>query len=870
MQELTQEEIREIVKLRKVAFQNLNIVLTHRLNEELDKNLEFAKLFISKEFLKEIFNLNEKIIAQIATKYNLNIKSIPSVFLHKRHNSSILALGEEREYLEEEYKTIRTEEKIQKRKELEKIAISEHLNLQLELPIDKKIMKRSFTEEEMEQIKLQSITSTDTKERIKALRTAMYLPIPNKDKVYILTRAIAEDDSKVKLESLGFLKYFGIRPHIVEIFKEFTSVKDSEKKLALDTLLTLTDKLETFEKIILVILLLSFLKFESNPKFINMGFELAQKVVDKLVANVEWAITLIRIIIEKLSENFYIYSDGSYRLLKKILENANPQIEEIVFTELDTIPAKNIRGLFLETLSNVKNIFEGRNKQLATKIFYELKDWDETRFECRKLGNCFSKFGFVALNTLIKNFDTISLNQRQFFIRLITPILRSITPSEEINNFLNKRFSPFIKNLILKSNKQEFITLLEENIILNLPVNNELKIKLASLILLRTNEFLSERITDLVLIMFSKLDVSVLEILYKNYVDNFDTNIKKIILKILRSTYDRYDYQKDNNTVNKFIKVLKGDYGLYNDLKEEILMGLCALHGIKNIDIDKIVEFSSFLKSELPKSKMPWVVIDGFSYIVSSPQVPLNIIVDIANILISILQSPMPDIKMDQAQDKGGTRYKIYGSIRIFTDLIPATISGLEKIALNNKVSNTLRRSIFDNLMKKYVSLSDFKDIWGPNSITTLIRAIKNIAISKDFPSTYRIEVLKNFAKSPMTSMVCETVCEILDCMEVDTSVEYYVEYYINKVLDELLKLKDTGDYETIYYIAKFLLKLLRKKTLVLDSKKNQYLKEKILIVLVKLYNENVSGIYGILLEILKIEHLPSHLSKLIKAKLKM
>lgn len=868
MQDLSEQEVKELVKLRKVALQNLNITLTQRLNDELEKNAEFSKLFISKEFLREIFNLNGKVMETIAGIYGLNIKLIPSLYLHNRQNGFILGLSEEKEYLEEEYKRAKKEERMQKKKELEKIAISEHLDLQIDLPINKRIAKKSLTEEEIEQIKLQSIVSTDVRERIKALRTAIYLPIPNKDKVYILTRAISEDDPKVKLEAIGFLRYFGIRPHIVEIFKELTSQKDPERKLALDTLISMADKLENFEKIILVILILSFLKFENNPKFINSGFELSEKVIDKIVKNVEWILTLTRIIIEKLSDNFYVFSDSSYKLLRKIIESSTFEVQDIVFNELHTIPVKNIRGLFLEVFSNVATLSEEKRAVLVEKIFYELKDWDDTRFECRKLGNCIVKFGITALNFITKNFEQVSAGQKQFFIRLIASITKMLTMDEKTKEFLSGRFFQFIRNLILKSNKQEFMTILEENIVLILPVANEFKVKLAVLMLLRSGEFLNERIMDLILIMFSKLDVNVIDVLYKNYTENFDTNIKKVILKILINTKDRYDYARDKKTVDRFIKTLDGDYGLYNELKEIILNSLGALHSIKNMDIDKIASFSSFLKSELPKSKVPWAVIETFSYLATSDSTPVHIILDIANILISILHSPMPDIKMDEVKIKDSTMYKIYGSVKIFTDLIPSTILGLEKIALNNKISDTFRYGIFDVLVKKYLALSDFKDVWGPNSISTLIRAIKNIATSKQFPASGRLEVLKNFSKSSMTLALCETICDILNCVELNEANEYYFEYYIGKILDELQKLKDAGDYDSIYYISRYLSKLLRKDNLSLNSKKNRYLKEKVVTLFLRFYNENIIGIYNVLYEIEEMKNLPPHLSKLIKIKI--
>ncbi len=764
---------------------------------------------------------------------------------------------------------MKEKEKQQKKEELSKIAISEDFDLQSDIPVSKSLLKKTFSNEQIEEIKLQALTSVDTKERLKSLRTSMYIPIPNKDKIFILTKALSEDDTKIKLESIGFLKYFGIRPQIAEIFKELVSPKISQKKLALDTLLSMVNKLESIEMTVLIIILLSFLKFENDEKLINTGFQLAEKLSPKIISNLEWTLALNRIIIGKLSESFSTFSENSYKLLKTLLYKLDAKIQEIIFDEIDTIPSKNIKGLFLEAFCNTTTLSKKIISKLPQKIFTELLYWDEMQFECRKLGNCFAKFGIYCLNSIIKNFDSIPQIQKQFFIRLINPVCKSLSISEKISNFLETKFIHFLKKLLLNSNKQEFLTILEENIILNVPVSDKFKIKLSIIALKRAGEFMSDRITDLVLILFTKLNINAIDALYKVYTENFDNAIKKVVLKILVNTRSKYDYEKNKKTLDKFLKTLEGDYAFYIEIKEDILKASAALHGVTNMSERKIEQFSSFLKAELPKSSMPWAIVESFTYLVTSESTPLNIILDIANLLINIIHTPIPEIKIDELKTKDTTIYKIYGSVSIFTDLIPATVICLGKIALHPKISNATRAGILRNLLEKYETLSSFKEVWGPASVSTLINTIKNIATSQYCSLNTQLNILKVFTKSPLTVSICETVSEILNGIELTEATDYYFEFYITKILKEVQLLKNTGDFESMYYIFKCLIKLLNKEELSINKKKNEFLREKIISALIRYNNENIAGMYSLLSEVSKMKNIPSPLAKVVMSKIK-
>jgi hypothetical protein len=107
MQELTKEEINKLVNLRKTALANLNINITSQFATELEKNPSFAKLFITKEFLREIFNLDKNTMLKIAKQYDIPASNIPAVYLQKRDKSYILGLYTEKERIDEEYKSIK-------------------------------------------------------------------------------------------------------------------------------------------------------------------------------------------------------------------------------------------------------------------------------------------------------------------------------------------------------------------------------------------------------------------------------------------------------------------------------------------------------------------------------------------------------------------------------------------------------------------------------------------------------------------------------------------------------------------------------------------------------------------------------------------
>jgi hypothetical protein len=863
----SKEEYDKLLELRKTALKNLNITLSEKLLEELKKNREFVKVFVSKEFLQNVLNLNRECLENIASCYGVPSSSIPQLYLHKRNNKYFLALQSEQKELEKERQFLEEEKIREKRKSLAKVPIKGDFDLQTTLPPPKVTV--ALSKSEIERTKLLALTSSDIKEKLKALRTSMYLPIANSEKVYILTNALLDYDIQVKLDAIEFSRYFGVKPHLVEIFKELASYKDSQKKLALETLLGIAARLEGFEKVVLIILLLSFVKYEEKSSLINLAYEVLEKLVDKIATNEEWTLALIRTIIENLSENYSAYSDKSYNLLKSLLSVLSPGIQALVFKEIDSIPSKLVKALFLEVFVNIENLDTKIKTRLPLTIFNELKTWDEIYFECRKLGNSFTKLGFPALMLIIQNIDNIPLQQKQFFLRLITPLLRVVSIDSKSDKFFKRVLFPTIKRFLAKSSKQEFITFLEEELILNLPFPSNFRVKLAELVLEKVSEFFNERIFNLVSTTFLKMKEDVLYLLYKYYNKTYDTNMKKIILAIVMVTSSVYSFDKNGKIIGKFIKTLESDYALYNEIRGDILKALGTLHSVKNVPQEMVVNFYDFVKSELPKSKVPWAIIDALSQILLSPLLSRNIVIDIASILINIVSTPVPEIKMDEVSVGGKISYKIYGSIGIYTDLIPSALIALQRVCLHPNVHNALRGNILKILLEKYGKLSSLKEIWGPRSVSILISVIKNIVTSKYFSSSDVVEVLKSFQQSFLTLNIAEAVCDLLSSIEVSEQTQYYFEYYIKKMIEEINKLKNTGDYETTFYMLKLLSKLLGKECLALEKRKSVYLKEMIVSALIKAYNEQIGGAFHLLQEAVNIENLPLQLKRQIKLKIR-
>lgn len=862
------------LEFRIKALEKLGVILSDKIKEicETDENLQ--NLLISMDFLNNAHKMSSDTINHIAKKLNLTIpdniivvcSGKQKIICEKGENIDKYCLEST---INETSKTLVSRKK--REEEQNSLLLSPATTGSISKLFKEQEISKIFKEEDIARIKLQILTSTSEAEKIEAVRLLNLLPIPAEDQVILSIKALFDPSKKVKVEALNQLRILGVSPDLVDILKAIASEEKGKQLYGLEHLNTIIRKLAVAEKDLVINFLFSIIESETNAEILKETIKCLEKVAPTICRNTNYLKYLTKRCVEALLLNYSGLENDIHNLFKSITVNLDAEKVNIIFDEVKVIEDYKIKGLFLQCILLAK--LEGSLLDDVIKTSVEhLNVWKDITNEYRRLASHLVLYPIPALRIIIDTYPKCSIESKPFFIRTIENILANIKDCNDVPENIYNKLIELIIDIIRNGSRQERWALFETNIIVHplLKVQHKQKIVFESAN--KLYEFaLNPNVINSCEVLFHKLGPIVIEPFKKILKESlYDIN-KEVTSKVLphiisKIDFSQKEYAKEAGILYKLFRELWEDETKLRENMVYCLGKLCSAKGVHQIIIQETIDF---LKENMLKSPHPWAYIEALGCIAAGYGTDIETRIELTNFILSIFKTPLPDVSWTSKEtQEGDTVIQIRSSAVFYTDFIPALIKSLENIILCPQISDALRNNILEVLIDKWMQVSEYKEIWGPRSVSFFAQTLGNIGENKLISDEGKIKILKALRNHINNTVVVLAVSKILLATKNYEWILTYCEEYIQRLLSLLESYTTTTDYEDTFIIIKALASLLQKEKLATTIKETKKLRQKILNAIFFCLDANIPNIKYILHDILKIKGLSPKEEKLIKEKI--
>ena len=258
----------------------------------------------------------------------------------------------------------------------------------------------------------------------------------------------------------------------------------------------------------------------------------------------------------------------------------------------------------------------------------------------------------------------------------------------------------------------------------------------------------------------------------------------------------------------------------------------------------------------------------ALGWVVSGPQSTPARIKQIAALFREELAAAGPDFDTESV-DVGGERvYQLGEEIEHYTDVVPACIEGLRRVALGRATTVALRIEITDFLVGRWHAALAGEVDWGPLNIAALVDALKEIALFKRTREDQRTEIVKALCRRLRYDMNVDALGLILQAIDKPGSLATISSMIIR---DQLDRRDDSGQFDDgdREVILRCLARLAGRKHLALSQPSFKSLREMVVDLLFDGLRDNVPGCYGRLVTLGDQSRMPRAIKTIIAKRLK-
>src|SRR5258705_1149303 len=120
--------------------------------------------------------------------------------------------------------------------------------------------------------------------------------------------------------------------------------------------------------------------------------------------------------------------------------------------------------------------------------------------------------------------------------------------------------------------------------------------------------------------------------------------------------------------------------------------------------------------------KVPYSVdlVAALGWLASAPACDPGRASETALKFMDLLDSPMPDVEVNETHGDEGTHLFVGAQTTVYTDLIPELLAGLRRISEAGRVAPGVRRRLAERLRERYAAVTEYREIWAPGNVVQL------------------------------------------------------------------------------------------------------------------------------------------------------
>jgi hypothetical protein len=579
--------------------------------------------------------------------------------------------------------------------------------------LDADQMRRVFPADEIARLKLVLLTAVDPSAKVEALRRLALAPVGNEEKGVLALRAIADPSPDVRREAAQALERMGLDSELAEALGSASAGTARQKEVSLRKIAQLGRTAGATEQSVAMAALVSALEFEKDPAVLREIVAALSAFAAPIAARPDVVSTLARHLVRILAESFQVVASQARILLDDIGALRKADVPGLLWKEVEGAGDRRLRTFFLEALF-AHPLPKELDRTLCRLAAEDLSARPLEDLESRRLADALRLRGNAALEALLEAAPDLKEEARA----LLLPVLDTVASGPDIHNRLRNKTAEYFLQSLRDGNRSLRTGIIEARVVAHPDLDPALKRKLAADFIANLHAYKASRMHDLTMGALRRIGLAAEDALVNAIKKSPHTEERDAAARLLSEIAE--EEREDGDAVARIAKFLRAQ-----EEEGRLPVGLAvrsaarAVHG-PAAPPELVAALLVGYGARVGKVNYNYDLVAALGWLASSPAADPARAADVALKFMDLLDSPMPDVEVNESRSDEGTHLFFGAQTSVYTDLIPEILAGLRRILESGRAAPGVRKKIAERLCTRYAAVTEYREVWAPGNVGEL------------------------------------------------------------------------------------------------------------------------------------------------------
>jgi len=604
--------------------------------------------------------------------------------------------------------------------------------------LDADELSAAFSPDDIAQLKLSALTSTDSGVKIESMRRLMFAPISDEEKGSILLKILIDPISNVRAEAVNCLRTLGFDSSLAEAVTALVESDEAGKVFGADRIGRQLEGASEHETFIVVELLLEQLREAPSARVVQSLVRALGAAGSFLAQSEVHLKQLVDACILRLASGERELAGPERSALLEIGRHDPNGVASLLWQEVQTTEAHDVRVFLMTTICqlDVKGELASLIAEAVAQEMIEPEVDEDSRLRLRYGA---ARLGGICLGPLLSRLPTVTPEWQCTIIGVLDAIATERPVSKADKTLVARR----LLDLLKVADRQVSICILQTRICADTGVGEGAQAELAREFLANLREFLlpdvQQRITATLVRIGHRAVRPILD-----FVEDAPNEEESLVaMRVLGDIVEEHGRRLELESVNRAEQICLScwrDDSMTHGGHVYALAHLCA-HGL--LAAETTNRLARECRERLWDVSYPFDALEALGILGGSSQCQLEHKIAIVQVLIDLVQRKPPEEIGSEVATEDGVVY-VFGKETDFdTIVLPLVVRGLERICLASNTTRNLRDSVIKCLLDVWGTITQYRVIWGPLAVAALTDAIGRIGGDEQTSLPYRVHIAR-------------------------------------------------------------------------------------------------------------------------------
>ena len=604
--------------------------------------------------------------------------------------------------------------------------------------LDADELSAAFSPDEIAQLKLSALTSTDSGVKIESMRRLMFAPIGDEEKGAILLKILIDPISKVRAEAVTCLRTLGFDSSLAEAVTALVESDEAGKVFGADRIGRQLDGASEQETFIVVELLLEQLREAPSTRVVESLVRALGAAGPFLSKSETHLKQLVDACILRLASGERELAGAQRRALLEIGRHDPNGVAGLLWEEVETTQAHDVRVFLMTTICQLDVKGELANV-IAEAVAQEMVEPEVDEDSRLRLRYGAARLGAVCLGPLLSRLPVVTPEWQCTIIGVLDAISTERPVSRADKTLVASR----LLDLLKVADRQVSICILQTRICSDEGVEERVQAALAREFLGNLREFLLPDVQERIKAALVRIGPRGVTPILDFVEDAPNEEDSMVAMRVLGEIVEEHGHRIELEGVHRAEQICLGcwhDDAMTHGSHVYALAHLCARGLLSEEATNRL---AAECRERLWEVPYPFDALEALGILGGSPHCDLDHKVAIARILIELVERKPPEEIGSEVATEDGVVY-VFGKETDFdTIVLPLVVRGLERICLATNTTRSLRGNIIKCLLDVWGTITQYKVVWGPLAVSALTEAIGRIGGDGHTSLPYRVHIAR-------------------------------------------------------------------------------------------------------------------------------